>query len=63
MEFDKGCVLVGFGEIVSQAATLDAAYALEDGAALTKPSVLKGVISSIDSAWSDEYQNITVTIV
>ena len=63
VEFDKGCVLVGFGEIVSQAATLDAAYALEDGAALTKPSVLKGVISSIDSAWSDEYQNITVTIV
>ena len=56
-------MLVGFGEIVSQAATLDAAYALEDGAALTKPSVLKGVISSIDSAWSDEYQNITVTIV
>ncbi len=63
VEFDKGCVLVGFGEIISQAATLDAAYALEDGAALTKPSVLKGVISSIDTAWSDEYQNITVTIV
>ena len=54
---------MGFGEIISQAATLDAAYALEDGAALTKPSVLKGVISSIDTAWSDEYQNITVTIV
>ena len=54
---------MGFGEIISQAATLDAAYALEDGAALTKPSVLKGVISSIDTAWSDEYQDITVTIV
>ena len=63
VEFDKGCVLVGFGEIVSQAATLDAAYALEDGAAMSKPSVLKGVVKSIDTAWSDEYQNITVTIV
>ena len=63
IEFDKGCVLVGYGEIISQAATLDAAYALEDGAALSKPSVLKGVVSSIDTEWSDEYQNITVTIV
>lgn len=63
IEFDKGCVLVGFGDIPSQAATLDAAYALEDGASMSKPSVLKGVISNIDTAWSDEYQNITVTIV
>ena len=63
IEFDKGCVLVGYGEIISQAATLDAAYALDDGAALSKPSVLKGVVSSIDTEWSDEYQNITVTIV
>ena len=63
IEFDKGCVLVGYGEIVSQAATLDAAYALEDGAAMSRPSVLKGVVTSIDTAWSDEYQNITVTIV
>ena len=63
IEFDAGCTLVGFGEIISQAATLDAAYALEDGASLSKQSVLKGIISSIDTAWSDEYKNITVTIV
>ncbi len=63
IEFDKGCVLVGFGEIVSQAAILDAAYALEDGAAMPAPTALEGVIASIDTAWSDEYQNITVTIV
>ncbi len=63
IEFDKGCVLVGMGEIVSQAAILDAAYALEDGAAMTAPTALEGVIASIDTAWSDEYQNITVTIV
>ena len=63
IEFDKGCQLVGFGDIPSQAATLDAAYALEQGAAMSKPSVLRGEIVSIDTAWSDEYKNITVTIV
>ena len=63
IEFDKGCVLVGFGDIPSQATTLDAAYALDEGAAMSKPSVLKGEIVSIDTAWSDEYKNITVTIV
>ena len=63
IEFDKGCVLVGFGEIVSQQGVLDAAYRLEDGVAMTAPTALAGEIVSIDTAWSDEYQNITVTIV
>lgn len=63
IEFDKGCVLVGMGEIISQAAILDAAYALDDGAALSTPTALEGVVAKIDTAWSDEYQNITVTIV
>ena len=30
---------------------------------MSKPSVLRGEIVSIDTAWSDEYKNITVTIV
>ena len=87
IEFDKGCVLVGYGEIVSQKAIVDAAYALsflhishvmpmpapwtapdaayalESGVAMTAPTALLGEVVSIDSAWSDEYQNITVTIV
>ena len=63
IEFDKGCVLVGYGEIVSQKAIIDAAYALESGVAMTAPTALVGEVVSIDSAWSDEYQNITVTIV
>ena len=63
IEFDKGCVLVGYGEIVSQKAIVDAAYALESGVAMTAPTALVGEVVSIDSAWSDEYQNITVTIV
>lgn len=63
IEFDKGCKLVGFGEIISQAATLDAAYMLETGASMSKPSVLSGEIVSIGTAYSEEYKNITVTIV
>ena len=63
IEFDKGCVLVGFGEIVSQQGVLDAAYKLEDGVAMTAPTALAGEIVTIDTAWSDEYKNITVTIV
>jgi len=63
IEFDAGCQLVGYGEHVSQAAILDAAYALEESAAMPAPTALKGVISKIDTAWSEDYQNITVTIV
>ena len=63
IEFDKGCVLVGLGEIVSQKGILDAAYKLEDGVAMTAPTALAGEIVNIDTAWSDEYKNITVTIV
>ena len=39
------------------------AYTLEDGLAQDKAKNLTGEIVSIDTAWSDEYQNITVTIV
>jgi len=63
IEFDKGCVLVGFGEVVSQKGVLDAAYKLEDGVAMTAPTALAGEIVAIDTPWSDEYKNITVTIV
>ncbi|MEE0968926.1 MAG: hypothetical protein U0M06_06095, partial [Clostridia bacterium] len=63
IEFDAGCTLVGLGEHPSQAATLDAAYALADGKSIPTPSVLKGEIISVDTAWSDEYKNITVTMV
>ena len=63
IEFDQGCTLVGMGEHVSQKALLDAAYKLEDGLSMTAPTVLRGEVVNIDTAWSDEYQNITVTIV
>jgi len=63
IEFDAGCTLVGYGEHISQQAILDAGYALEDGVAMTAPTVLRGVVTKIDTPWSDEYKNITVTIV
>ena len=63
IEFDKGCVLVGMGEFIDQSKLLENAYALEEDAAMVTATALKGVISSIDTPYSDEYKNITVTIV
>ena len=45
------------------AAILDAAYSLGENEALEGEYTLTGVISKIDTAWSDQYNNITVTIV
>ena len=59
-EFDAGCQLIGFGEIVDQKALLKAAFALAEGASMDYPAVLTGKIVKIPSAWSDEYGNITV---
>lgn len=48
---------------VSAKEVLDAAYALEAGLSLEGgPFTLTGEITKIDTAWSDDYQNITVTI-
>ncbi len=63
IEFDKGCALVGMGEIVSQKAIVDAAYKLEDGLAMKAPTALVGEIVKIDTPYSEDYKNITVTIV
>jgi len=62
IEFDAGCELVGVGEVVDQTNILDAAYSLEDGIAMTEPCTLIGKIVSIDTPWSEDYQNITVTM-
>ena len=47
---------------MSYADIVAAAYALDTDAAMTKAQRLFGKVISIDTAWSDEYQNITVTI-
>ncbi len=62
IEFDAGCVLVGYGEHPSQTALLKAAFALGEGASMDYPSVMTGTVTEITSAWSDEYGNITVNM-
>lgn len=70
IEFDAGCtlddVVKGVGEVVNApenpAEILDDAYALADGAALPYTATLTGKIVSVDTAWSNQYNNITVTI-
>ena len=43
-------------------AHIDAAYALKEGKSLDYESTLTGVITGVDTPWSDQYKNITVTI-
>ena len=47
---------------MSYADIVNAAYTLEDGAAMSKTQRLFGTVTAINTAWSDEYKNITVTI-
>ncbi len=63
IEFDKGCVLLNDAKAYAYLKTLKAAYALEEGSSLEGSRVLKGVISEIPSAYSEQYGNITVNIV
>ena len=62
IEFDKGCVTVPADSVVSVRLAVSA-YALEAGLSMNDASTMTGIITSIDTAWSDEYKNITVTIV
>ena len=63
IEFDAGCQLVGMGEVKDQSAMLEAAYALAEGIAMTDSMTLTGVISKVDTAYSAEYKNVTVTMI
>ena len=62
IEFDAGCELIGYGEHKDYTALLDAAYTLEDGLAMQEPCTMSGVIHNIDTAYSADYKNITVSI-
>ena len=62
IEFDKGCQLIGMGEIVDQTKIVEAAYKLEPGLAMTDPVKLTGVITAVNDEYSEKYDNITVTI-
>ena len=55
-------LLPGVASLEEMHAIIDQAYSLEVGQALPEATTLYGVITSIDSPYSDQYQNITVTI-
>ncbi len=48
---------------MTQAEIVDAAYTLAAGASLTKPVTLTGKVIEINTAYSEQYGNVTVTIV
>ncbi len=62
IEFNKGCVLVGYGDHPDQKALLKAAFSLGEGAAMDYPAVVTGVITEIPTEYSAEYGNITVNM-
>ena len=62
IEFDKGCQLVPTEAYQSVKAALSG-YQLQEGEAQDSAKTITGTISKIDTAWSDDYKNITVTIV
>ena len=62
VEFDQGCKLVPNDAYHSVKNALSG-YKLLDGEAQEAAKTITGTISAIDTPWSEDYQNITVTIV
>lgn len=62
VEFDSGCVLVP-NDAYQSAKNALSGYKLLVGEKQESEKTITGVISSIDTAWSEDYKNITVTIV
>ncbi len=62
IEFDKDCVIIPTMYAQSARVALFAHGTLEDGAAMSRPSTMKGLVVAIPSAYSEEYKNITVNI-
>lgn len=64
VEFDSGCTYSKTATVdeMKQIVIAESAYALEAGESMAKAQTLTGTIKSIDSAYSEQYKNITVTI-
>ena len=72
VEFDAGCQLVSYtkaegSEPIPEVdpeikAILDAAYALEEGAQMDEDVSLTGKVTKIDTPYSEQFNNISVTI-
>ena len=62
IEFDAGCVMIP-NELYHSAKNVLSGYKLLDGEAQEVAKTITGTIVAIDTPWSEDYQNITVTIV
>ena len=67
IEFDAGCILdsvasCGVIKPTDSKQIVDLAFALPGGESLPYFTTLTGVVKSIDSAYSDQYKNVTLTI-
>ena len=62
IEFDAGCVMIP-NELYHSAKNALSGYKLLDGEAQEVSKTITGTIVAIDTPWSEDYQNITVTIV
>ena len=62
IEFDAGCVMIP-NELYHSAKNALSGYKLLDGEAQEVTKTITGTIVAIDTPWSEDYQNITVTIV
>ena len=62
VEFDAGCVLVP-NELYHSVKNALSGYKLLDGEAQEVAKTITGTVVAVDTPWSEDYQNITVTIV
>ena len=62
IEFDAGCIMIP-NELYHSAKNALSGYKLLDGEAQEVTKTITGTIVAIDTPWSEDYQNITVTIV
>ena len=62
IEFDQGCVLVP-NDMYHSVKNALSGYKLQEGEAQAAAKTITGTIASVDTAYSADYKNITVTIV
>ena len=62
IEYDQGCVLVP-NDLYHSVKNALSGYKLLDGEAQEATKTITGTISAIDTPWSEDYQNITVTVI
>ena len=62
IEFDSGCLLVP-NDLYHSVKNALSGYKLQDGEAQEVAKTITGTIATIDTAYSEDYKNITVTIV